>query len=92
MSPTEDYSPEDSLSDNSEELLQRSVVFSTVLHLVRTKNLKQVRCTFLRGFKKKNKKQNRSAHTQQVSTALAPGKEGLSLKEYQHWCPRKGDI
>ena len=38
---TEDKSLEDNLSDNSEELLQRSMVFSTVLYLVRTKNIKQ---------------------------------------------------
>ena len=54
MSQIEDYSPEDSLSDNSEELLQRSTVFSTVLYLIRTKNIKQVR---IHSFKdSKNKK------------------------------------
>ena len=41
---------EDSLSDNSEELLWRSMVFSTVLDLVRTQNIKQVRCTFFQVF------------------------------------------
>ena len=62
MSQTEDYIPEDSFLDNSEKLLQRILVFSTVLYLVRTKNIKQIRDTFLQGFKKK--KRNRSAHTQ----------------------------
>ena len=53
MSQTEDYILEDSLLDNSEKLLQRILVFSTVLYLVRTKNIKQIRDTFLQGFKKK---------------------------------------
>ena len=59
------------------------MVFSTVLYLVRTKNMKQVRDTFLQGFKK-----NRPAHTQPDSMALAPGKTVLS-KKYQHWRPGK---
>ena len=88
MNQTEDYSPRDSLSDNPEELLWRSMVFSTVLYLVRTKNIRQVRDTFLKGLKKKT----RSACTQQINMALAPGKELLSSKEYQHWRPRKGGI
>ena len=58
-SQTEDYCPGDSLSDSSEELLQRSMVFSTVLCLVRTKNIKHDRGTFLQDYKK-----DRSAHTQ----------------------------
>ena len=87
MSHTEDHSPEDSFPDYSEKLLQRSMVFSTALRLVRTKNIKQVRDTFLEGFKK-----TRPARTQQVSMALAPGRGVLSLKEYQHWRPRKGGI
>ena len=88
MSQTEDNSLEDSFSYNSEELLlQRSMVFSTVLYLVRRKNIKQVRDTFLQGFPK-----NRSACTQQVHMALAPGKRVLSSKECQHWHPRKGGI
>ena len=52
MSQTEDYILEDSLLDNSEKLLQRILVFSTVLYLVRTKNIKQIRDTFLQGLKK----------------------------------------
>ena len=36
----------------SEELLRRSMVFSSVLYLVRTKDIKQVWGTFLQGFKK----------------------------------------
>ena len=47
LSQTEDYSPEDNFSYNSEEPLWRSMVFSTVLYLVRTKNVRQVRDTFL---------------------------------------------
>ena len=49
MSQTEGYSPEDSLSDYSEGLLQRNMVYSTVLCLVRAKNIK-VRDTVLQGF------------------------------------------
>ena len=52
MSQTEDYSLGDSLSYNFEELLQRRMVLSTVLYLVRTKNIKQVRDTFLQGSRK----------------------------------------
>ena len=52
MSQTVDYNPEDSLSDNSKELLQRSMVFSTVLFLVTTKTTKQVRYTFLQDLNK----------------------------------------
>ena len=52
MSQTEDYSPEDSLSDYSVGLLWRSMIFSTVLYLLRTKNIKEVGDTFLQGFKK----------------------------------------
>ena len=40
----------DSLSDHSEELLWRSMVFSKVLYFVRTKYIKQIRETFLQGF------------------------------------------
>ena len=47
LSQTEDSSQEDRFSDNSEKLLCRSVVFSTVLGLVRTKNIKCIRHTFL---------------------------------------------
>ena len=46
-------SPEAHFPDDSEKLLLRSKVFSTVLYLVRTKNIKQVRVTFIQGFKKK---------------------------------------
>ena len=38
-----DYSPGDSLSDNSVQLLWRSMIFQHSLYLVRTKNVKQVR-------------------------------------------------
>ena len=50
LSQTEDYSPTGNLSDDSEELLQRSRVLETVSHLVRTKNIKQLRDTSLLGF------------------------------------------
>ena len=54
MSQTEGYSPEDSLSDYSEGLLQRNMVYSTVLCLVRAKNIK-VRVTVLQDFVYKKK-------------------------------------
>ena len=73
LSQTEDYSPEDNFSYNSEEPLWRSMVFSTVLYLVRIKNIKQVRDTFLQGFKSQV-----SMYT--VSLALAPGKGILSKR------------
>lgn len=47
LSQTEDNSQEDRFSDNSEKLLCRSMVFSTVLGLVRTKTIKCIRDTFL---------------------------------------------
>ena len=50
LSQTEDYSPAGNLSDNSEELLQRSMVLDTVSHLVRTKNIKQLSDPSLLGF------------------------------------------
>ena len=53
LSQTEVYNPEDSLSDNTEGLLPRSMVFSTVLCLFGTKNIKQVMGTFLQVFEKK---------------------------------------
>ena len=68
MIQTEDYSPEASFPDFSEKLLWRSRVFSTVLRLVRTKNVQQVRETFLQGFKK------------QTSTYTA-GQHGLGTRE-----------
>ena len=80
------------LLDNSEELLWRSMVFITVLYLVRTKNIKEVRDTFLQGLKKKKRKEKKDQHIHKLSMNLAPGKGVLSLKEYQHWHPRKGGI
>ena len=38
-----DHSPGDSLSGHSEDLLWGSLVFSTILYLVRSKNIKQVK-------------------------------------------------
>ena len=58
MSQTEDCSPEALFPGYSEKLLQRSRVFGTVLCLVRTKTVKQVRGAFLRGFKKKRPDQH----------------------------------
>ena len=63
---TEDYSLGDSLSYNFEELLQRRMVLSTVLYLVRTKNMKQVRDTFLQGFKNKQIKNQTSMYTESI--------------------------
>ena len=65
------------------------MVFSTVLYLVRTKNINQVRDTFLHGLKQTD---TRTAHTQSVSMALAPGKGVLSSQEDKPWRPRKGGI
>ena len=45
MSQTEDYSLGTIFPDDSEKLLYRSMVSNTVLYLVRTKNIKQVRDT-----------------------------------------------
>ena len=58
LSQTEDCSPEASFPDYREELLWRNILFSTVLYLVRRKNIKQVRDTFLQGFKQTNKHTN----------------------------------
>lgn len=41
-----DHSPGDSLSGHSEDLLWGSLVFSTILYLVRSKNIKQVKDRF----------------------------------------------
>jgi len=83
LSQTEDYSPEDRKTDDSEELLQRNVVFSPVLYFFRKENTKKVKNPFCPCFKKKKK----SAPTQPQSL----GSES-SWKEHQHWYPRKGDI
>ena len=40
LSHTEDYSPEATFPDYSEQVLQRSMLFSTVLYLIKTKNMK----------------------------------------------------
>ena len=64
------------------------MVSSTVLYLVREKNIK-VRDTFLQGFKKK-KRTDQHVHSKQHG--LAPAEGVLSLKEYQHWRPRKRGI
>ena len=52
-SQTKDYNPEGSLSDDAEGPLPGSVFLSPVLCLLRTKNIKQVRGTFLQGFEEK---------------------------------------
>ena len=60
LSQTEDdCSLGESLSDNSDALFQRSIVFNTILSLVRTKSIKQVRDIFLQGFKKKKTKKQK---------------------------------
>ena len=53
MTQIEDYGQGDSNSDYSEELLWRSMVFCTVLCLIITKNIKQVRDTSFQVFKNK---------------------------------------
>ena len=75
---TEDKSLEDNLSDNSEELLQRSIFFSTVLYLVRTKNIKQE--TSQRYIPSRFLKKERSTYIQKVSRVLAPENGILALR------------
>ena len=53
LSQSEDFSLGNSPSDNSEELLQRSMVCSTVLHYyVRIKNIKEIGNILLQGYRK----------------------------------------
>ena len=76
LNQTEARSIKTSFQNYFEKLLWRSMVFSTVLYLVRTKNIKQ-------GFiiSKFQKKKNKTASTQWVTMALAPGKLVLSKKD-----------
>ena len=64
LSQTEDNSQK-TASQMIEQLLQRSMGFSLVLHLVRTKNIKQVRDTSFKVSKKKKK-------TKQISKSVWP--------------------
>ena len=57
LSQTEQTNLEAHLPDDSEKLVQRSRVFSTVLYLVRTKNIKRARVAFLQSLKKKKEEQ-----------------------------------
>ena len=72
----------DSLSDHSEALLWRSMVFGTVVYFVRTKCIKQVRETFLQGILFFSSK---DPHVYKVSMALRPG-EGVfsALMSQEH--------
>ena len=54
-----DHSLGDSFSDGAEEMLQRSIIFRTILYFVRTKNIKSDRGIFLQDFEK-----DRLAHAQ----------------------------
>ena len=84
MSQTEDYSPEDSLPNHSEKLLQRSMVFNSFTCCQnKTLNTSEI-CFF-----KFSKQTDRHAFTMPRQLALAPGNEVL-LMECQHWRPRKG--
>ena len=78
---TEAYGPGDSLSDNSGELLQRSMGFSSCMS-----SQNKVHQTSL-GHILSRLKKKRSARTQQV-----PGKGVLSLQKYQHWHPSQGGL
>lgn len=79
-SQTENYSPEDSFLV-ALGIYPREAWFSAVLYLIRTKNIKHDRGTFLQVFKKKKK--DRLAHP--VSQYdLGAGKGSLSSKEYLH--------
>ena len=80
---TKDYDPGDSPSGNSEELLQRSMIFSSCMSF--QNKLHQTSQGHIPSRLKKKKK--RSVCTQQV-----PGKGVLSLKKYQHWHPSQGGI
>ena len=87
MSQTEDYSAEAGFPDDSEKLLWRSRVFNTVSCLVRTKNIKEVRETFLQGFKKMI-----DQHVHSESAWAWRLGRGSYQRSYQNWCPRKGGI
>lgn len=56
LSKTEDYSLGYNHSDSSEELLWRSMIFNTVLYLVRTKNITYNRSAFFKFSTKKERK------------------------------------
>ena len=56
LSETEDYSLGYNHSDSSEELLWRSMIFNTVLYLVRTKNITYNRSAFFKFSTKKERK------------------------------------
>lgn len=82
MNQTEDCSPEIGFPDDSAKLLQRSKVSSTILCLVKTKNIKPVRETFLQGFKKTKQNETKQKTDQQVhreSAWPAPEEGVLSL-------------
>ena len=57
LSQTEQTNLEAHFPDDSEKLVQRSWVSSTVLYLVRTKNIKRARVAFLQSLKKKKEEQ-----------------------------------
>ena len=69
-----------------EELLRRSMVFSSVLYLVRIKDIKKVQGTFLQGFKKQMSKYTASR------TALVPGKGVLPWKEKPTLASQEGSL
>ena len=75
MSQTEDYSPEDSLPDHSEKLLQRSMVFNSSTYCQnKTFNTSGI-CFF-----KFSKQIDRHAYTMPRQLALAPGNEVLLME------------
>ena len=79
MSQTENYSPKDNLSGNSEELLWRGMVYPHSCIPCQSKEHKEARDTFLQGFKK-----TLSIYAQRVGMALAPEKGVFLLQEFQH--------
>ena len=87
LSQTEDYSPEAWFPDDSEKLLWRGRVLSTVLYLVRTKSIQQARDTFLQGFKSQT-----SLTSTESQHDLGTWEGDLSSKGDQHRRPRKGGI
>ena len=80
MSQTEYQSLEDNqISDNSEVMLWRYMVFSTALYCQNQEsqtNQGEIPSRF---------QKNRSAQAQQVNITLAPKKGILPSKEFQHW-------
>ena len=87
MSQTEDQSLEDNqVSDNSEVMLRRNMVFSTALYC------RNQECQTNQGEIPSRFQKNRSARTQQVNITLAPKKGILTIKGVPALASRKGSV